>query len=299
MIYLLREQKVNVINSVLFDFYSKYPKPSRVTVSTDRQASAITQQVQTPPLIAGGWLVLCSVKVSPGAIKKLDSKDASNAVVVQAGSKADVNNLAAGLEGSSFKVIDNYVIDRQVMTSWVAEELSCGSEVAATLCNRVNYQTASVIRNVNLLKSLPYVGRGEVLRYVEKESRYSVSDLSSFLIGYEDLHGFSYEDAVQILHQFRYSYSWLVKKLLADVRLHLKIFSLISSGTLTRVNYQKFRKMSGDKDIRGLTDKALYRIISLFGEVSTEYLLHLEAMLAMLKGRPEEAYRLVTLFKTV
>lgn len=296
MIYVLYENRFNVINPVLSEFYEKYPESTRIFYD-DRANFFDFDKISTPPLLSSGWLIICNKKVSASLVRKMDDALSSNVIIVKATSSAELQQISINLEGVPYKLIDNYLIEKNTVIAWIHRNMTCERDVALYLYKRLHGRVSDIVLSVNMLQSISIVTKSDVNKYVQKSSRYSVNDLILFIVKDKKCAGMSYSSVVSVIHTFRYAMPWLLNTLIDGIDLYILVFNLISAGELSLHNYKEYKTITSNKNIGSLTDYRLHQIVSSYGSISTEYLLYLRQLICTVDGSVFSAYKLLNIFK--
>lgn len=149
-------------------------------------------------------------------------------------------------------------------------------------------QTLSVFDNVTL---------SDVYKHVLYSRNISVNDVVDWLLGVQKS-SISQRDIMQFIDDFRYAQSWLLTTLISSLEIYRKVFMYACAGELNLTNYEQFCEITDDKEIKAVPKYRIKKILSVFGEVSLEYVVFIQAKLTKLSKKDKLAlFRLSQLIR--
>lgn len=279
MFVVLLENANNIVLSDVSVFLSKYPKSSIKYITRYTTAEEL-HALGSKPLLSLGWLIICQdLNIKKSYLKFLKELDYSNLILFRITNKQKCLDFISSLKAdkTSYKFINNYKLDDEKILNYVHSNLNITKADAKYLCNRSGYYLPDIVKNVQTLRILDKITKPIIRKYTEERKSIAVYDLVNYLIGLDSR--ITYEDCMNLLYSYRYGFEHLVKTTLAQVTLYVKVYQLILDGELTIVNYKSQKENITDKDISGMHDFRLYKIIESFDKVSYDYLILLQIRL--------------------
>lgn len=296
MIIVLLESPSNIILPFLDELKSKYPKSSQAVVSPRDSLADLIPKFSKPPLFTAGWLIECSVAVRAGTIKKLDELG-NNYVVVRVTSNAEKERALHALAGLDITFIDNYNLSKEELLAWISSELKCTDDVAKAIYNRVSGKLNSIVAAVGILSILDEVKKSDVAKYVRAVNSTSIKDIVPFILGCarRSVH---YSDVLDVIQQYQYGVSWLVKYLITQLDVYLAIWEYACLGILTLQNVDEFVATNKDSRLSKVTASQISSKLVWSGSISLEFIEYVRQHLALLDTSDRLCiYKLIQLVK--
>lgn len=270
MIYILLEQKNNIINPVEDDFVKKYHRSSVKRFGEEEPTKEDLELFEKPPLLNNEWLIICSW---------LDKKTAErfradrNVVLLKVTRRNQLTDVVDKLEGCEYRIIDNYQIDKEVMIHWVMYELHVDHPTAGYLYNRVLGHVGQLVDAVGKLKVFPVISKSLIRQNVEPYNTVNVFSMVQFLCGISS--GITFHNVAKTLYYYRYAGKWLKNSLVQELQLYLEVFTAMDCGELDLTNFRQFIEVSHSKMIRECKPYRVQKIIECHRVVSTELIIYL------------------------
>lgn len=280
MLLVLRENPYNVIMPFIDEVRKKYASSSIGFIGARDKVSDLSSKYVKPPLFNNGWLLICSPSVSVGAVRKLNVTN--NLLVFTVNSIGQRDKLLEKFSDFNPKYVDNYVLNRDTVIGWIDSELGCGTKIAEKVYKKAAGRLNAVIEAVNILSLLDKVDEQAIRKYVDSRKNVGVNDLVLFMLGVPRK-GVALRDVIGVIRDFRFAMSWLLKFLENEFSDYTLVFWYALSGELTPTECHRFFQQCSNKRIISLGEAKLSRMLSLFGTVSLEYVVFLQAQVAKLE----------------
>ena len=293
MIFVVWEHPANVIDSLYTYFYEKFPKSTRFYAGKDLGSSDV-EMLSRPPLLRAGWLILCDSLVKPSALKQINEANPKNIILIRAHSKKDVEKIHEKYNGVEYKVLDNHILDKEKVITWIMSELLINKSNAEFLYKRANGNLNDIVIAVQNIKPLPDRNKSIISKFTVKNSRAYINDVVPFLLGAQNSF-LDKKEIMQTIYKFRFAFSWMIKEIKKDIGVYAEVFNLISTHVLTVDNYMKVKNTVDSKAVRHLSDNKLRFIILLYGEVSYEHLLYVKSRIDCIGTGSFEIIKLIQL----
>lgn len=291
MVLVLLEAENNLINPVVKTLSAKI-NPSCVKILHKKVTVEQLTDYKKPPLLESGWFLV----YAGGDTKVIQflTKLNFNITVLQAynRSKGELicNYLAE--RGCEYKIIDNLNVSKQAKLDYIKAELGLSDSEAVYLYNRTRGYLRDLTNAVFALKGLPQVTRKDIKSLVPKTERYGLNDLFNYLIG-EPSNNMHYEDAIKIIHKYKYGFEFLKEFLSDKVKQTLLVFEKVAAGELSIENYREYN----DKSLTSLSQFQLYKIIEQYRDISYDYLYFLSVNLSSMPSNSIGLLMLINLVK--
>lgn len=296
MIIILLESPSNIILPFLDELKGKYPKSCRAVVGPGDRLADLIPKFSKPPLFTSGWLIECSPSVRAATVKKLD-ETGNNYVVVRVTSSAQKEKVLHEFDGADITFIDNYNLGREEVLAWIVSELGCDDGVAEAIYKRVSGKLNSVVAAVGTLSILGKVTKSDVTKYVRAASNTSVGDIVPFILGCAK-HSVTYRSVLDVIQQYQYGISWLVKYLIAQLDEYLAVWEYASLGILKPCNVEAFKAVNKDSRLGKVSSKQIAARLAWFGSISVEFIEYIRQHMALLDTSDRLCvYKLIQLVK--
>lgn len=278
MIALIWEDVNNSINSIISSLNEKFPREARYYLGRKPDNSEI-ELLTRPPLVFMGWLIHASKNTSVKVLEQLSECRSQNLVVIRVENQNDFDRVKQKTASLNVKVLDNHVLTRESMLTWVQRELFCSENTAKYIFNRAGGRMKELVFAVQTLKkSGQAITRKTVRELVDKSYSAGILDVLEYILGISS--GYvKAADVFAVIYKFRYAESWILETLQSELASYITVHRMALSGALDIYNYVEKVPLIADKTIQKLPRWKLKRILLNFGKVSMEHMLLVQAML--------------------
>jgi hypothetical protein len=298
LILIVLESKSNIILPFRAKMEQYYPESSRGEIRYRDAADSVLARFTRPPLFNDGWLINCDHRVTAGTLKRLEKAAGKNKILIKVTDRKTLNDVCTNLKELNIRVINNYVLSREDVVNWIAEELGCSMDVANAVYVKTKGRISNVVDAVSTLSALDDITLNSVRRFVKKVDDFGPYDLMLWILGIPRFQRMTKEDSVRILRQYQYGIDWLVKYLVSQIGVYESVFLYALSGELSFANYKHFLQLTNDKVVSSLTEGQLKAVLGSFGVVPLEYVMWLKALLEGIDTKDRLAvYKLMQLIK--
>lgn len=266
MVIVLLEAENNMINPVV-PTLTKNINPSCVKILYKKINVEQLNEYKKPPLLETGWFLVYS-GVDKRVMQYLVKLD-FNITILCAHSRSSgelISEFLTGL-GIEFRIIDNLNISKQTKIEYIKRELLLNESDATYLYNRTRGYLKDLTSAVFALKGLTDITRKDIKSLVPKTEKFGLNDLYNYLIGDKST-DMKYENAVKLVHKYRYGFDFLKEFLLEKLQQTMRVFEKVSTGELSIENYREY----SDKSLTALSQFQLYKIIEQYRDISYDYL---------------------------
>lgn len=276
MIYVLLEQEKNIINSVEYEFVSRYHKDSIKRFGRERLSYSEFDRFRVPPLFDSGWLIIASALSRTQILKCLPEK---NVLLLKVTRRSLLSDVLETLDGLSYKVIDNYVVDKEIVQAYIQKELKCTPSIASYLYGRQQGRISAIVNAIDVLKLLPKVTRSTINQYTEKINSVTPVGVVQYMLGISE--SIRQDELIDFLYSFRYADKWLRAELLKQLELYYLTFSAVDSGELTLQNFREFLEVA-PRQFKDCKEYTLKKMIEAHKYVSCELVMFLKLQISSL-----------------
>ena len=300
MIFILLEKEDNLVTSVIDKMYLKVPKSCRKNITRATTYDTI-KSYKKSPLIAAGWLLIVSENVTDTQIKIISNISDNNIIMFKVNSRRSFNELQNRMSGLdvSYQIIDNYKISKEDLYNYVQKNLpSITEKDAKYLVKRQAFYVRNVVSAVFLLRSFEKVDRKTIQKYTSVNDSIPLYEIFNYVFHLPDSK-LDYAGAVKLVYQYRFGLSHVTKYLKDTCDLYLHVFSLITDGSLSILNYKDFRLETSDKKIKSVTEYQLSKIVDNYTRISVEYLYFVRQSLDAIGTETDAIPDFITLLKAV
>lgn len=299
MLYILYEDPFNEMDSVLFDFYQRYPESCRMQITTRQLSSETLSSLKVSPLLSNGWLVICKAGLSADTVGKVHTCAPQNIVIAMVANSRQLESLVSELPADTYKILDNHKVDKGVVLYWIKKQIVCEMDTAKYLYKRLDGRLRDIVASVNILKMLPIVSKKDVTSYVQKANLFSVSNLVDYIAGVPVQRVMLYTDAVRVVYDFRFASKWLLETICDELTLYIELFTLMSIGEISLHSFKQYQESGANRNIAAIATYKLRRMLEAYGSVSTEYLVYQRQLILNIKPTQFGLCKLVSVISAV
>lgn len=294
MLFLICDNLMVPFTKELFEVY----KPSsRARVDKRTSITDALALYKKPPLFNDGWLLTFDAKPKVSFVTRMEKEASNNRLVIFAKNVTDLQEMAVEFEDLKPTVIDNSKVEDHEIRKWIEEELKCPSTITDAILKRTHGRLRDTMNAVQTLSVFDNVTLSDVYKHVLYSRNISVNDVVDWLLGVQKS-SISQRDIMQFIDDFRYAQFWLLTTLISSLEIYRKVFMYACAGELNLTNYEQFCEITDDKEIKAVPKYRIKKILSVFGEVSLEYVVFIQAKLTKLSKKDKLAlFRLSQLIR--
>lgn len=276
-------------NKCLVSYVEKFksvPNSSRLYVSTKNYKDAVTK-IFSKPILTQNWMVTISSQL-PITLMLNILENENNINIIETSTKQKFNDIKGKLlrENVEFKTYDNTKVDKNDCIKYVQSELRIDRDLRKYICDRHYYYFPKIIESVYILSGVDKITKPIIRKYTYERNVY-IQDITDTLLGINP----KQVESVDLIYEYRYGFKFLLHIIKNDLELYQYIFTEISAGYLSLMNYRNY-----ETDNEYFLSSSLYRreqIINSYKSLSFDKLLFIKTQLELIEPKSSNIYKLI------
>lgn len=278
-------------NKCLESYVEKFkdiPNSSRLYVSSKNYKDAITK-INTKPILTQNWLVTISSQL-PISLMTNVLENTKNINIIETSTKQKFNDIKSRLlkEDIDFKILDNTKVDKKDCIKYVQKQLNINEDLRKYLCKRHWYYFPKIVESVHILSGFKEITKPIIRKFTYERSTY-ISDITDTILGVN----FETVESVDLLYEYRYGFKFLLSIIKKDLELYEYIFTEISSGYLSLMNYREY--VTDNEHYKQASNYRKEQIINSYKSLSFDKLLFIKTQIELIEPKSSNIYKLIKL----